>query len=174
MNNRVYYSWKTGTYLCGTSSVIMRSDLLSSHLDVIGNLHHASVVHWRFFTKLSSSYLHTRVSFWYTSKSWDALFIQFLWRTFFAFIWCRILTHGCCRWYNDLCRDKTGLLEQVIIIVFSLHLGEPLVLDLSMVSVISLPYNVLHHYFQFLCLIAFIEFISGWQSCDYWYNDWLF
>jgi hypothetical protein len=27
----------------------MRSDLLSNHLDVIGNLHHASVVHWRFF-----------------------------------------------------------------------------------------------------------------------------
>jgi hypothetical protein len=33
----------------------MRSDLLSSHLDVIGNLHHASAVHWRFSTKLSSS-----------------------------------------------------------------------------------------------------------------------
>ena len=44
-----------GTYPCGTSSVIMRSDLMSSHLDVIGNLHHASVVHWRFSTKLSSS-----------------------------------------------------------------------------------------------------------------------
>jgi hypothetical protein len=34
----------------------MRSDLLSSRLDVIGNLHHASVVHWRFSTKLSSAY----------------------------------------------------------------------------------------------------------------------
>ena len=56
-------------YLCGTYSVIMRHDLLSSHLDVIGNLHHASAVHWRFFTKLSSSYLHTGVSFWYASKS---------------------------------------------------------------------------------------------------------
>jgi hypothetical protein len=33
----------------------MRSDVLSSHLDVIGNLHHASVVHWRLSTKLSSS-----------------------------------------------------------------------------------------------------------------------
>jgi hypothetical protein len=32
----------------------MRYDLLSSHLDVIGNLHHSSVVHWRFSTKLSS------------------------------------------------------------------------------------------------------------------------
>jgi hypothetical protein len=55
----------------------------------------------------------------------------------------------------------SGLLEQVIIIVFSLHLGEPLVLDLAMLSFISLPYTVLHHDFQFLCLIAFIEFISG-------------
>jgi hypothetical protein len=56
---------------------------------------------------------------------------------------------------------SSGLLEQVIIIVFSLHLGEPLVLDLAMLSFISLPYTVLHHDFQFLCLIAFIEFTSG-------------
>jgi hypothetical protein len=55
-----------------------------------------------------------------------------------------------------------GLLEQTIIIVFSLHLGEPLVLDLAMLSFISLPYTVLHHNFQFLCLIAFSEFKSGW------------
>ena len=34
----------------------MRSDLLSNHLDVIGNLHHASAVHWRFSTKLSSAF----------------------------------------------------------------------------------------------------------------------
>jgi hypothetical protein len=34
----------------------MRSDLLSSHLDVIGNLHHAFVVHWRFSIMLSSAY----------------------------------------------------------------------------------------------------------------------
>jgi hypothetical protein len=53
-------------------------------------------------------------------------------------------------------------LEQSIIIVFSLHLGEPLVLDLAMLSFISLPYTVLHHDFQFFCLIAFSEFISGW------------
>jgi hypothetical protein len=52
-------------------------------------------------------------------------------------------------------------LEQTIIIVFSLHLGELLVLDLAMLSFISLPYTVLHHNFQFLCLIAFSEFISG-------------
>jgi hypothetical protein len=52
-------------------------------------------------------------------------------------------------------------LEQVIIIVFSLHLGEPLVLDLAMLLFISLPHTVFHHDFQFLCLIAFIEFISG-------------
>jgi hypothetical protein len=32
----------------------MKSDLLSNHLDVIGNLHHTSVVHWRFSTKFSS------------------------------------------------------------------------------------------------------------------------
>jgi hypothetical protein len=37
-----------------------------------------------------------------------------------------------------------------------------------MLSFMSLPYTVLHHDFQFFCLIAFSEFISGW------YNDWLF
>ena len=47
------------------------------------------------------------------------------------------------------------LLEWVIIIVFSLYLGEPLVIDLAMVSFISLPYIVLHHNFLFLYLIAF-------------------
>jgi hypothetical protein len=50
-------------------------------------------------------------------------------------------------------------LEQAIIMVFSLHLGELLVLDLAMFSFISLPYIVLHHNFQFLCLIYFSEFI---------------
>jgi hypothetical protein len=69
VNNRVYHSWRTRTYPCGTSSVIMRSDLLSSHLAVIGNLHHASAVHWRFFAKLSTSCLYTGVSFWYASRS---------------------------------------------------------------------------------------------------------
>jgi hypothetical protein len=69
LNNRVYHSWRTGTYLCGTYSVIMRSDPLSSHLDIIGNLHHASTVNWRFSTKLSSSYLYIGVSFWYASNS---------------------------------------------------------------------------------------------------------
>jgi hypothetical protein len=49
----------------------MRSDLLSNHLDVIGNLHHASIVHWRFFHQVIFFYLHTRVSFWYASKSSD-------------------------------------------------------------------------------------------------------
>jgi hypothetical protein len=53
-------------------------------------------------------------------------------------------------------------LEQTMIIVFSLHLGELLVLDLAMISFISLPYIVIHHNFQFLCFIAFSEFISGW------------
>jgi hypothetical protein len=69
LKSRVYHSWRTETYPCGTSSVIMRSDLLSSHLDVIGNIHHTSTVHWRFSAKLSSSCLHTRVSFLYASKS---------------------------------------------------------------------------------------------------------
>jgi hypothetical protein len=44
-------------------------------------------------------------------------------------------------------RDKSGVLEQSIIIVCSLHLGEPLVLDLAMLLFISLPYTVLHHDF---------------------------
>jgi hypothetical protein len=52
-------------------------------------------------------------------------------------------------------------LEETIITVFSLHLGELLVLDLAVLSFISLPYTVLHHNFQFFCLIAFSEFISG-------------
>jgi hypothetical protein len=51
------------------------------------------------------------------------------------------------------------IMTHVIIIVFSLHLGEPLVLDLAMLAFI---YIVLHHNFEFLCLIAFSEFISGW------------
>ena len=50
-------------------------------------------------------------------------------------------------------------LEQKIIIVFSLHLGELLVLDLAILTFISLPYVVLH---QFLCLISLSEFRSGW------------
>jgi hypothetical protein len=41
-------------------------------------------------------------------------------------------------------------LEQTIIIVFSLDLGELLVLDLAMLSFISLPYIVLHKKIQSL------------------------
>jgi hypothetical protein len=52
----------------------MRFDLLSSHLDVIGNLHHASAVHWRFSAKLSFSYLHTGS----LEIALYALFTQFL------------------------------------------------------------------------------------------------
>jgi hypothetical protein len=63
---------------------------------------------------------------------------------------------------DDLYRDKSGVLEQSIIIFFSLHLGEPLVLDLAMLSFIGSPYTVFHHDFQFFYLIAFSEFISGW------------
>jgi hypothetical protein len=55
----------------------------------------------------------------------------------------------------------SGVLEQVVIIVFSLHLGGPLVLDLVMLLFMSLPYIVLHYDFQFFCLIAFSEFISA-------------
>jgi hypothetical protein len=56
----------------------------------------------------------------------------------------------------------SGVLEQLIIIVFSLHQGEPLVLDLAMLSFIGFPYTVLHHDFRFFCLVAFSEFILGW------------
>ena len=49
----------------------------------------------------------------------------------------------------------SGLPEQVIIIVFSLHLGE--FLALAMLSFISLPYTVLYHDFQFFCLIALVS-----------------
>ena len=89
LNNRVYHCWKTGTYPCGTFFVIMRSDLLSNHLDVIGNLHHASAVNWRFSTKLSSL-ICIQGSLLVCLKVLRLLFIrfviQFLWRTFFAFI----------------------------------------------------------------------------------------
>ena len=83
-------------------------------------------------------------------------------RTILKFIWCKlqpmdisddIIVHV------EVC---LVYLEQTLIIVFSLHLGELLVLDLAMLSFISLPYIVLHHSFQFLCLISFSEFISGW------------
>ena len=109
--------------------------------------------------------LHTKVSSWYTSKPWG----------FTSYTLCSIIlenslcihlmsipTHEYCGWYNGLCRGVFGLLEQAIIIVFSLHLGEPLVLDLAMLTFISLSYTILHHNFQYLCLTAFSEFISGW------------
>jgi hypothetical protein len=61
----------------------MRFDLLSSHLDVIGNLHHAFVVHWRFSTKLSSS-ICVQESLSGMPQGLEialhTLFIQFLWR----------------------------------------------------------------------------------------------
>jgi hypothetical protein len=56
----------------------------------------------------------------------------------------------------------SGVLELVIIIVFSLHLEEPLVIDLAMLLFISFLYTVLHHDFKFFCLIAFSEFILDW------------
>jgi hypothetical protein len=43
--------------------------------------------------------------------------------------------------------DNSSLLEQVIIIFFSLHLGETLVLGLAMISFIIIPYTVLYHDF---------------------------
>ena len=113
---------------------------------------------WRFSTKLSSS-ICIQGSLSGIPQSLEValhtLFVQFHWRTFFAFIWCRTPTYGYCRWYNDSCRGMSSLLERVIIIVFSLHLEEPLVLDLAMISFISLPYTILHHNFQFICLISF-------------------
>jgi hypothetical protein len=73
----------------------------------------------------------------------------------------------------DIARDIMAHVEvylvywnKEIIIVLSLHLGEPLVLDLTMIIFISLPYIVLHHNFQFLCLISFSEFRSGWWCCS--------
>jgi hypothetical protein len=81
--------WNTVKASCGTSSVIMRSNLLSNHLDVIGNLHHTSAEYWRFSTKLSSS-ICIQGSLSGMPQGLEialhALFIQFLWRTFFAFI----------------------------------------------------------------------------------------
>ena len=62
----------------------------------------------------------------------------------------------------DSCKDMFGSLKWVIIIVFSLHLGEPLVLDLTMLAFISLPYTILYFIFHFLFLIYFSEFRSGW------------
>ena len=44
---------------------------------------------------------------------------------------------------EDIMAHVEVCLEQAIIIVLSLHLGEPLVLDLAMLSFISLPYIVL-------------------------------
>jgi hypothetical protein len=143
----------------------MRSDLLSSHLDVIGNIHHASVVHWRFSTKLSSSVSTYRSLFLVCLKVLRFLFICSL----FNFSREHSLHSSDVEFRlmdvadNIMTYIEISLvyLEQSIIIVFSLHLREPLVLDLVMLSFISLPYTVLHHDFQFFCLIAFSEFISG-------------
>jgi hypothetical protein len=69
MNNRVYHSWKAGTYLCGTSSVVMRSDLLSSHLDVYGKSSPRFCCALEILHQVIFFYLHTGISFWYASKS---------------------------------------------------------------------------------------------------------
>jgi hypothetical protein len=53
------------------------------------------------------------------------------------------------------------LLEQQIIIVLSLHLGEALVLDLTILTFMRLPYIVLHINLHFLFLIYFSEFRLG-------------
>ena len=104
-------------------------------------------------------HLYTRVSFWYASRSWGcssytlcsiALGEQSLHSS-----WCSTPTYG---WYNDSCRGMSALLERAIIIIFSLHLGESLVLYLAMLSFISLPHTVLHQNFQFYL----IAFILGW------------
>jgi hypothetical protein len=66
----------------------MRSYLLSSHFDVVGNLHHASAVHWRFSAKLASICVHESLSGMPQGLeiALHMLFIQFLWRAFLAFI----------------------------------------------------------------------------------------
>jgi hypothetical protein len=64
---------------------------------------------------------------------------------------------------EDIMAHVEVCLEQAIIIVLSLHLGEPLVLDLAMFSFISLPYTVLHHNFHFFCLIVSRRFKSSWS-----------
>jgi hypothetical protein len=62
----------------------------------------------------------------------------------------------------DIMSEVEVCLEQTIIIVLSLHLGEPLVMYLTMLSFISFPYIVLHHNFHFFCLIASRGFRLSW------------
>ena len=106
----------------------MRFDLLSNHLDVYSKSSPRFCCALEVLHQVIFFYLHTRVSFWYASKSWDCSSYT-LYSISLENILCihLILTYGCRRWYNDLCRDKSSLLERVVIIIFSLHLGEPLV-----------------------------------------------
>jgi hypothetical protein len=101
----------------------MRSDLLSSHLYRKSSPRFCCALEVLY--QVIFFYLRTGISF---SRSWDCSSYT-LYSISLENILCihLILTHGCRGWYNDLCRDKSGLLEQVVIIIFSLHLGEPLV-----------------------------------------------
>jgi hypothetical protein len=67
LNNRVCHSWRTGTYPCGVSSVIMRSDLLSSHLYRKSSPCFCCAL--EVLHQVNFLYLHIGVSFWYASKS---------------------------------------------------------------------------------------------------------
>ena len=86
-------------------------------------------------------YIHTWVSFWYK-------LLSFIWEE----------QSFTCKFQSmDTTRGIFGLLEQTVVIVFSLLLEETL--NLAMLPFISLSYTVIHHKFQFLCLIDFSEFI---------------
>jgi hypothetical protein len=75
-------------------------------------------------------HLHTWVSFWYKLLS------QFSLQCF-----------TCKLQLMDIVRGIFGLLEQVVVVVFSLLLGEPLVLNLAMLPFISIFHIFLHTLF---------------------------
>jgi len=118
-------------------------------------------------------HFHIRVSFWYASKSW-------------GFSWYEVELQP-----MDIVDDiKTHVevclvyLEQVIIIVFSLHLGEPLFLDLPMLAYIhcctsqhSVPlFNffycvhislvIMWFLIQWLVVLVYLSFLES--SCFSW------
>jgi hypothetical protein len=112
-------------------------------------------VHWRFFTKLSSS-INIQGSISGIPQSLDQCSGEqsaFILELQPMDIVNDILAHV------EVC---LVYLEQTIIIVFSLHLGELLVLDLTMLAFISLPYTVLHHNFSFPLLDFFL--VSSYQA----------
>ena len=138
---------------------------------VIGSFHYASAVHERLCTKLLESiqgllpsaymglflvYLKTLRLFLYASSS-----ITLLRRTVFTFIWCKLQP-------MDIAEDIMAWVEVCLVTGTSYHhsplppIGRTMVLDLAMISFISIPYTVLHHNFHFFCLIASRRFRSSW------------